>query len=117
MTNTYIKSKKKKTYMALMLSVRFVSNERNCFPLFVKPLISDPAATKIFSCGVLRTPPSSSRSIFRPGRVLNTACKTLNIAFREKKVKHKFLYCKPFSFTLKCTNYDFKFIKYYSSTI
>lgn len=58
-----------------MLSVRFVSKERNCFPLFVKPLISDPEATKIFSWGVFRTPPSSSLAIFCPGKVLNTACK------------------------------------------
>lgn len=60
------------TYIALMLSVRLVSKERNCFPLFVKPLTSDPTATKIFSCGVSRAPPSSSLEIFRPGSVLNT---------------------------------------------
>lgn len=58
-----------------MFSVRFVSKERNCFPLFVKPRISDPAAIKIFSWGVLRTPPSSSLATVRPGKVLNTACK------------------------------------------
>lgn len=63
------------TYIALMLSVRLVSNERNCFPLFVKPLTSDPVATKIFSCGVLRAPPSSNLAIFWPGSVLNTGCK------------------------------------------
>lgn len=55
-----------------MFSVRFVSNERNCFPFFVKPLTSDPAATKIFSWSVLRAPPSSSLAIFSPGKVLNT---------------------------------------------
>jgi hypothetical protein len=49
MIDTYVNIKENKTYIALMLSVRLVSKERNCFPLFVKPLISDPAAMKIFS--------------------------------------------------------------------
>lgn len=68
----------KYTYIALILSVRLVSNERNCFPLFVKPLTSDPVATKIFSCGVLRAPPNSNLAIFWPGSVLNTGCKQKN---------------------------------------
>lgn len=64
-----------RTYIALMLSVRLVSNERNCFPLFVKPRTSEPEATKIFSWSVFRAPPSSSLAIFSPGKVLNTGLK------------------------------------------
>lgn len=90
--------------MALMLSVRFVSKERNCFPLFVKPLISDPAAIKIFSWGVWRTPPSSSLAIFCPGKVLNTACKIHWTKNQEHRfIVSIFLYCK------KCC--DFKLTK------
>lgn len=63
--------------------MRLVSKERNCFPLFVKPLTSDPVATKIFSCGVLRAPPNSNLAIFWPGSVLNTGYK------KEKKKKKK----------------------------
>lgn len=70
MTNT-----KHCTHIALMSSVRLVSKERNCFPLFVKPLTSDPVATKTFSWGVLRAPPNSRRAILGPGSVLNTVCK------------------------------------------
>lgn len=98
--DTYINSTENKTYIALMLSVRFVSKERNCFPLFVKPLISDPAARKIFSWGVLRTPPSSSLEIFCPGKVLNTGCKN---QLRKKLCKsylivNIFLYDKSYDF-------------------
>lgn len=78
-----------------MLSVRFVSKERNCFPLFVKPLISDPAAIKIFSWGVLITPPSSNLAIFCPGKVLNTACKNHQGKNKEDKFTvSMFLYYK-----------------------
>lgn len=93
-----------------MLSVRFVSKERNCFPLFVKPLISDPAAIKIFSWGVLRTPPSSNLPIFCPGKVLNTVCKNN----WGKKLSTQ-IYCKHFLYYKKFC--DFKLTKYYSSTI
>ena len=62
------------TYMLWMLSVRFVSKLRNCFPFFVYPRISAPAATKIFSDIGPSKPPSSSLVIFVPGNVLNKTC-------------------------------------------
>ena len=59
-------------YMDCMLSVRFVSKPKNCFPFLLYPLISAPEATNIFSLEAPSIPPNSRRDILLLGNVLNT---------------------------------------------
>ena len=63
-------------YMDWMLSVRLVSNVRNCLPFLVKPLTSAPAEQNRRSLAWPTGPPSSIRVYFIPGSVLNAYCKT-----------------------------------------
>ena len=69
----------KKTHIDCMLSVRFVSNVRNCFPFLVNPRTSAPAEQNIRSLTWPTGPPNSNRVYFIPGKVLNACFK-----YREK---------------------------------
>ena len=60
------------TYIDRIVSLRFVSKTRNCFPFFVYPFTSEFEETKTFSRRDPTAPPSSNLSILGPGRVLKS---------------------------------------------